>query len=637
MSGLFVKKWLVFWGGFFLCWELMQVPCCLSADRGVVYVKTHDGKSIPLYDNSYALVVGNGHYTEGWGPLPGALADVDEVAKALRANGFTVELKKDLTEPEFKTVFGDFVDRYGSGKGNRLLFYYAGHGFTEKKADNEDLGYLVMVDAPDPVKSRAKFRRKSITMDYLVTQSTLIQSKHVLFMFDSCFSGTILNMRDRLTPESISDSVRYPVREFITAGRAEESVPDQSIFKQAFLDLLEGRDKEPFADGYLTGEELGFYLKHTVPSYYQGQHPQFGKIRNIKLDKGDFIFVLKPGQAPIPQPQQEEKYWREPITGMKFVQVPGGCFDMGQTPAEKEQLMREEGEDDYKKYFADELPRHRVCVDGFRMGQYEVTVGQFRQFVDATGYQTDAERNAGGVDGCYVFKDNQWGYQKGYSWQQVGFSQEEDYPVACVSWNDAQKFIGWLNGKAGRTFRLPTEAEWEYAARGGSQTIRYWGDAVDSTACRYANAGDQGHWTGAVFPCNDSYKFAAPVGKFKANDFDLYDMLGNVWEWCQDWYGEDYYRTSSGNNPQGPSSGGSRVDRGGGWGRRPGGVRAADRDGSYGRWSQQQHGLPACPSPRSVKQGRQAEHGDESVRPAWTVAEQVSRPADFATVRSVFF
>jgi len=111
-------------------------------------------------------------------------------------------------------------------------------------------------------------------------------------MFDSCFSGSILNLRERVVPQNISDSVRLPVRQFITAGRANEPVPDHSIFKVAFLDLLEGRDKEPIPDGYITGEELGLYLKNKVPVYNPTQHPQYGKIRDIRLDKGDFVFQL---------------------------------------------------------------------------------------------------------------------------------------------------------------------------------------------------------------------------------------------------------------------------------------------------------------------------------------------------------
>ena len=257
-----------------------------------VVATTPEGKEIPLYNNSYALVIGNGNYTKGWDPLPGAIRDVKDVARALEKNGFKVTLKKDLTKGSFNEVFGRFCHKYGKNKDNRLLFYYAGHGHTLEMATGEDLGYLVMVDAPVPEKDPVGFNLSSVDMQTMVTQAKMIKARHVLFMFDSCFSGSILNLRERVVPQNISDSVRLPVRQFITAGRANEPVPDHSIFKQAFLDLLEGRDKEPIPDGYITGEELGLYLKNKVPVYNPTQHPQYGKIRDIRLDKGDFVFQL---------------------------------------------------------------------------------------------------------------------------------------------------------------------------------------------------------------------------------------------------------------------------------------------------------------------------------------------------------
>ena len=258
-----------------------------------IKVRTAAGQKIQLYKDSYALVVGNGNYTNGWDPLDGALKDVEEVMVALEKHGFHVTLKKDLTKAKFDRAFAEFVLESGADANNRLLFYYAGHGYTRKSATGENLGYLVMVDAPVPEKDKVGFELESIPMESLVTQAEKILAQHVLFMFDSCFSGTILNVRDRIIPpEGILDRIRYPVRQFITAGRAGEAVPDHSDFKQAFLDLIEGREREPYADGYITGEELGFYLKHQVPVYNPAQHPQYGKIRNPKLDKGDFVFVL---------------------------------------------------------------------------------------------------------------------------------------------------------------------------------------------------------------------------------------------------------------------------------------------------------------------------------------------------------
>ena len=230
------------------------------------------------------------------------LQDVDEVADALEEHGFSVTLRKDLTKQEFDEAFADFVGNAGRDPYNRLLFYYAGHGYTQKMATGEDLGYLVMVDAPLPEKEAINFKLKAVDMASLMTQAKLIQSRHVLFVFDSCFSGTILNLRTGGTPEHISDRVKHPVRQFITAGRANEQVPDRSVFKQEFLDLIQGRAGDLSKDGYITGEELGYYLSTEVPKYNNGaQHPQHGKIMDPKLNKGDFVFVL-PGRGEPPLP-----------------------------------------------------------------------------------------------------------------------------------------------------------------------------------------------------------------------------------------------------------------------------------------------------------------------------------------------
>ena len=287
----------------------LVVICCVSfcliaaaglfaqASRGMkIVVRTKEGKEIQLYKDSYALVVGNGNYTEGWPRLPGPLQDVDEVANALEEHGFQVTQKKNLTKPEFEKALADFVVNAGADPYNRLLFYYAGHGHTQKMVTGEDLGYLVMVDAPLPEKDAINFKLKAMDMASLMTEAKLVQSRHVLFVFDSCFSGTILNLRARVTPEHISDRVKHPVRQFITAGRAHEQVPDRSVFKQEFLDLIQGRAKDPFPDGYITGEELGAHLATKVPEYNNGaQHPQHGKILDPNLNKGDFVFVLPSG------------------------------------------------------------------------------------------------------------------------------------------------------------------------------------------------------------------------------------------------------------------------------------------------------------------------------------------------------
>jgi uncharacterized caspase-like protein len=267
----------------------LTIPSPLfAAARGInVSVKTTEGEEIDLYRDSFALVIGNGNYKKDWDPLPGAIRDAEEVAAALKRNGFKVTLKTDLTREAFNRALGEFVLRYGKDGDNRLLFYYAGHGHTQKMATGEELGYLVMIDAPVPEKDPVGFSLASVDMQALLTQAKMIRSKHALFMFDSCFSGTVLNMRDRVTPSAISDKVRYPVRQFITAGRANETVPDRSVFKESFLDILDsghpGREGSGAHSGWVpdrgrTGfvfEEQGPGIQpHATPTVWQNPGPQ---------------------------------------------------------------------------------------------------------------------------------------------------------------------------------------------------------------------------------------------------------------------------------------------------------------------------------------------------------------------------
>ncbi len=254
------------------------------------------------------------------------------------------------------------------------------------------------------------------------------------------------------------------------------------------------------------------------------------------------------------------KSFTEPVADMEFVGIPEGCFLMGSPSSEKDRR-------------SNEGPQHEVCVDGFSMGKYEVTLRSWRKFIKETGYSTDAEKNTE-EKGCFSQKNGTWGYQDGRYWDEVGFPQSDRQPVVCISHNDVEEFIHWLNRESGRTYRLPTEAEWEYAARAGSTTSRFWGED-ETSACQYGNVADISN--NSLFSCNDGYKWTSPVGHFKANAFGLYDMLGNVWEWTNDWYGNDYYGKSPRTNPTGPKSSVNMVNRGGGWVCGPAFVRSALR------------------------------------------------------------
>ena len=201
-------------------------------------------------------------------------------------------------------------------------------------------------------------------------------------------------------------------------------------------------------------------------------------------------------------------------------------------------------------------PVHRVTVPAFKLGKHEVTVGQFRAFVVATGYRTDAERNAGGEEGCPLLLNayyNKWDTTPGGSWRNPGYAIADSQPVVCVSWHDARAFIAWLNGKTGSNYRLPSDAEWEYAARAGSTTAYSWGDDIGNNL---ANC----DW------CGDRWDHTAPVGSFPANAWGLHDMHGNVWEWVQDCWNYSYEGAPTDGSAWTSGDCRQRVRRGGSWG-----------------------------------------------------------------------
>jgi len=222
-----------------------------------------------------------------------------------------------------------------------------------------------------------------------------------------------------------------------------------------------------------------------------------------------------------------------------------------------------------------EKPVHKVCVADFYLGRHEVTVAEFRRFVKETGYKTEAELQ----DGCHSWTgDGREEKVRDHDWRNTGFPQTENHPVVCVSWNDASEYIAWLNKKEGRNYRLPTEAEWEYAARSGGRDYLYsWGNGspagnvADESARRELSA--LNIWKGY----SDGHAFTAPVGSYGPNELGIYDMSGNVYEWVSDWYKDNYYAESPEHGPGGPDSGRYKLLRGGAWDLRPDTARTTSR------------------------------------------------------------
>jgi formylglycine-generating enzyme required for sulfatase activity len=315
------------------------------------------------------------------------------------------------------------------------------------------------------------------------------------------------------------------------------------------------------------GERIGFTVKTTPedaqvrilnigPKYRDGIALKPGRYRievtkagyekhlawhQLTADAATYEIALKslsaapaptPPTAAAPPPAAPAKrgapgeHWRDPVTGMEFVSVPSGCYSMGSRDGEH-----------------DEQPVHNVCLDGFWLGRYEVTQRQWLQ----------------------VMGDNPSRFPKG-----------DNHPVENVSWDAAQDYIRRLNGKGSAKFRLPTEAEWEYACRSGGRNEIYSGHNSADTVAWHSEDWDQGHHA---------------VGEKNANGLGLYDMSGNVWEWVQDAYSSDAYGQHAKNNPVNTSNQSNRVDRGGGWSSGANYSRCAYRDASAAEFSNGRLGL----------------------------------------------
>jgi tetratricopeptide (TPR) repeat protein len=269
-----------------------------TGQRGVkVRIRNEVGqeREVKLYDGSYALIIGNGNYSNGWSKLPSVAEDLDEVGKTLEKKGFFTEFARDVSRDEFRYRLETFINTYGLKAENQLLIYFAGHGYTEK-VSTQEVGYIVMTDASLPEKNISLFRQRAIEMSEIESLAKRIKAKHALFVFDSCFSGSLMRNWGQKPSPYISSVTTKPVREFITSGSADQIVPDKSIFR-VFLQRALGGEADYNDDKYITGSELGLYLQQKVADYTDNaQTPQFSKIRDVTLDEGDFVFTLNGSQ-----------------------------------------------------------------------------------------------------------------------------------------------------------------------------------------------------------------------------------------------------------------------------------------------------------------------------------------------------
>jgi len=350
-------------------------------------------------------------------------------------------------------------------------------------------------------------------------------------------NGEAVNSQGEVTVTTLAEYTQGNVVKWAEEFRGKKQTPWLSLQGGAKLVLSEGVDKV----------ETTAPLRTTSSIDTEAEMWAMVKDSSDISDIEDFLSTFPAGKLSVlarlklKQLQRKAKAKVETVTpagvivsakdGAKMVWIAAASYRMGDSKNESEDWMERS------------RPPHRVELDGFYMDAYEVTVGQYKKFLSETGHSALPD----------------WVSQ---------YSPTDSHPVVGVSWYDAEAYCRW----AGK--RLPTEAEWEYAARGGLVGKRYvWGDrAPDGSQCNYADKNadatlrqidESYNW--ADLKIDDGYARCAPVGSFPPNGYGLYDMAGNVYEWCQDWYNEDYYNNSPTKNPSGPGTGSKRVLRGGSW------------------------------------------------------------------------
>ncbi len=599
----------------------------------------------------YAFLFYTADYTNGWTDLPETKAKLPQLASELKNNyNFKVETYGDLNLAQLKARLAE-INRRNFGPNDQVLFFFTGHGYYQPGSDN---GYLIPTDGPHQWNFGDGWLGYDKLRDYLSGN----RAQHVLVAFDACHSGSF-GRRTMGAPSAPPwdrnadcqtvnrSSLRYKSRLFFSSGNKTERVPAQSVFLRRWLQCL--RELPQRRQYIVSDDDLRRYI-NTIRS----SSPEDGTFQG-HASSGKFVFIHKnactPRQAPLQNPQQDPRkaadnaHWAgvqrmrtavkakehvdlfgtcshyqdalQLLSGERvvtpevnnnpiiltpsvlpagMVNVPGGTFQMGDTFGEGE---------------SNEKPVHTVTISPFLIGRYEVTFAEYDRFTSATGKEKADDQN--------------WG--------------RGQRPVINVSWFDAISYCNWLSKLDGFTpvysltdrkkqdrwtqanygielsnvegvandrnangYRLPSEAEWEFAA-----------SYVDERRkARFGNGNDLLKPGEANYNAREEYKKnysevglyrkkTVAVGTLRSpNPLGIHDMAGNVWEWCSDWYGVNYYYTSSNGitNPTGPSGGIHRILRGGSWNLLSGYCRAGYRFMSWPWYRDWKNGFRLARSPK---------------------------------------
>ncbi len=479
--------------------------------------------SLPAYaEQRLALVIGNDNYQK-FGALKNARADARAIASKFKSLGFDVTLQLDADAKTTLRVVRQFKSRIKGG--DVAVFYFSGHG-VQLEAANYLLPVDIAAESIDQVKDDA------LALQRVLDDFREQKARFSLAILDACRDNPFKGLGRALGGRGLAP---------VTAANGQMVLYSAGAGQQA-LDQLGTNDPNP--NGLFTrillkeidqpGVSIDRVLRKVRDEVVQQAlsvgHDQVPALYDQTI--GDFYFnssvVPVPAVATLARPpapaQQASKIFRDCKDCPEMVMIPAGTFKMGAPSYDPEG-------------HPSQRPQHLVQVPAFALAKTELTRGQFSAFIKATKYVPDS------LCSRIVFsaesKTDKGVKIPGGSWQSPGFLQEDDHPVVCISRDDANAYLDWLSNLSGQQYRLPSEAEWEYAARAGSNTSRFWGEDSNQ-ACKYANIRDRiserdapGR-EGGAHDCEDGYVYTAPVGRYKPNAFGLYDMIGNVSEWVDD-------------------------------------------------------------------------------------------------------
>jgi formylglycine-generating enzyme required for sulfatase activity len=511
-----------------------------------------------------ALVIGNAGYSQDMGPLPNPANDADLMAQTLTKLGFQVTRLVDADQKQMKRAIADFGSALmAAGPEAAGLFFYAGHGI-------QIAGENFLIPLGAEIEKEADAEIEAVSANWVLTQMEFAGNRINIVILDACRNNPMArSMRSASRGLARMDApkgsfIAYstapgevaadgegrnsPYTQALTKAMLRPGIAIEETFRNTRVDVLQatGEKQVPWESSSLTG---AFFFQSGSAA------AAAPVVETAELE------AASAGES-LPSGIKAGEIIRDCAGCPEMVAVAPGRFEMGAGNGER-------GASDAER------PRTAIEVAPFAMARFEVTRRQYATFIEASGHTSGRA--------CWTKSGGGFDFVMGKDWQDPGFSQGDDDPVVCVTAEDAEAYVLWLSAETGKVYRLPSEAEWEYAARAGAGGRFHWGDD-EGEFCRFGNIADEtalrefSGWSG--IDCDDGIVFTAPVGRYEPNALGLHDMLGNVKEWMADCWNDDLEGIGPTAKARRSGKCSMRVVRGSAWDSPPAIARLAYREGN---------------------------------------------------------